>query len=63
MKIKIATLKLSTLQPSLRLSARVADPLAQLARTGKEPSVGIDLSTAQPGWAVAFGLGLCPADL
>lgn len=47
----------------LRLPARVADPLAQVARTGGEPSVGVDLGTPQPGWAVAYGLSLCPADL
>jgi Tfp pilus assembly PilM family ATPase len=47
----------------LRLPARVADPLAQVARTGNEPCVGVDLGTPQPGWAVAYGLSLCPADL
>lgn len=41
----------------------VADPLASLARTGKEPCEGIDLTTPQPGWAVALGLGVCPTDL
>lgn len=46
----------------LRLSARVADPLAQVARTGKEPCVGVDLASAQPGWAIAYGLSLSPAD-
>lgn len=48
---------------ALRLPARVADPLAQIARTGKEPCIGVDLGTPQPGWAVVYGLSLCPADL
>ncbi len=47
----------------LRLPAQVADPLARMARTGKEPCAGIDFSQPQPGWAVAFGLSLCPTDL
>lgn len=47
----------------LRLPARVADPLAHVARAGKEPCRNIDFSVAQPGWAVPYGLGLCPADL
>lgn len=47
----------------LRLPAQVADPLAQMARTGREPCAGIDFSQPQPGWAVAFGLSLCPTDL
>ena len=47
----------------LRLPAQVADPLARMARTGSEPCAGIDFSQPQPGWAVAFGLSLCPTDL
>jgi type IV pilus assembly protein PilM len=47
----------------LRLPAQVADPLAQMARTGREPCAGVDFSQPQPGWAVAFGLSLCPTDL
>ncbi len=47
----------------LRLPAQVADPLARMARTGKEPCAGIDFSQPQPGWAVPFGLSLCPTDL
>jgi Tfp pilus assembly PilM family ATPase len=47
----------------LRLPAQVADPLARMARTGKEPCAGVDFSQPQPGWAVAFGLSLCPTDL
>ncbi|QOI99941.1 MAG: pilus assembly protein PilM [Phycisphaeraceae bacterium] len=47
----------------LRLPAQVADPLARVARTGKEPCVGVDLTTPQPGWAVPLGLCLSPTDL
>lgn len=47
----------------LRIPAQVADPLAQLARTGSEPCKNLDLSVPQPGWAVALGLCLSPADL
>ncbi len=48
---------------TLRLPARIADPLANISRTGKERCRGVDFSTAQPGWAVAFGLTRSPADL
>lgn len=48
---------------ALRLPAQVADPLARVARTGKEPVAGMDLKQAQPGWAVALGLCLAPTDL
>lgn len=47
----------------LRLPAQVADPMARMARTGREPCAGVDFSQPQPGWAVAFGLSLCPTDL
>ena len=47
----------------LRLPAQVADPLARMARTGKEPCAGVDFSQPQPGWTVALGLSLCPTDL
>lgn len=47
----------------VRLSAHVADPLARMARTGREPCHGIDFGAMQPGWTVAFGLGLCPTDV
>ncbi len=47
----------------LRLPAQVADPLARMARTGKEACAGVDFSQPQPGWAVAFGLSHCPTDL
>lgn len=46
----------------IRVPAHVADPLARMARTGREPCHGIDFGAMQPGWAVAFGLGLCPTD-
>lgn len=48
---------------SLRLPAQVGDPLARVARTGSEPTVGVDMNGAQPGWAVAVGLCLGPTDL
>jgi Tfp pilus assembly PilM family ATPase len=48
---------------ALRLPAQMADPLARLARTGKEPTVGVDLREPQPGWAVAMGLCMSPTDL
>jgi type IV pilus assembly protein PilM len=48
---------------ALRLPAQVADPLARVARTGKEPVAGLDMKQAQPGWAVALGLCLAPTDL
>ncbi len=47
----------------LRIPAQVADPLARLSRTGSEPCKNLDLSVPQPGWAVALGLCLSPADL
>lgn len=47
----------------LRLSAQSVDPLARLARSGKVPSEGVDLTAAQPGWAVPVGMCLSPTDL
>ncbi|MCC6675972.1 MAG: pilus assembly protein PilM [Phycisphaerales bacterium] len=47
----------------LRLPAQIADPMARVARTGSEPTAGIDLREPQPGWAVALGLCLSPTDL
>lgn len=47
----------------LRLPAHVADPLARMARTGKEPVRGVDFTTPQPGWTIPFGLCMCPTDL
>jgi Tfp pilus assembly PilM family ATPase len=47
----------------LRIPAQVADPLARLARTGSEPCKDVDLGVPQPGWAVAMGLCMSPADL
>ena len=47
----------------LRLSAQSVDPLARLARSGKVPSEGVDLSTPQPGWSVPVGMCLSPTDL
>jgi Tfp pilus assembly PilM family ATPase len=47
----------------IRLAAHVADPLARMARTGKEPVSGVDFTTPQPGWTIPFGLCMCPTDL
>jgi Tfp pilus assembly PilM family ATPase len=48
---------------TLRLPAQLGDPLARVARTGKEPLNGADLAGCQPGWTVALGLCLSPTDL
>lgn len=48
---------------ALRLPARIADPLAHIVKPESVARRGVDLSTSQPGWAVASGLGLSPADL
>ncbi|MBL8962827.1 MAG: pilus assembly protein PilM [Phycisphaerae bacterium] len=48
---------------TLRLPAQTIDPLARLSRTGKEPVIGVDLSTPHPEWTVAVGLSLCPTSL
>lgn len=48
---------------ALKLPAQLGDPLARVARTGKEPVSGVDLSGTQPGWTVALGLCLSPTDL
>lgn len=47
----------------LRLTADTADPMARIARTGKEPMSGVDFNEPQPGWAAAVGACLCPTDL
>ena len=47
----------------VRCAAHVADPVARIARTGKEPCMGVDFTTPQPGWTIAFGLSLSPTDL
>lgn len=47
----------------LKLSAQMADPMARIARTGNEPSSGVDMKLPQPGWSVAVGLCLSPTDL
>jgi type IV pilus assembly protein PilM len=47
----------------VRCSTHVADPVARIARTGKEPCMGVDFTTPQPGWTIAFGLSLCPTEL
>lgn len=48
---------------ALKLPTTMADPLARIARTGNEPSSGVDLNQPQPGWVVAMGLCLSPTDL
>jgi Tfp pilus assembly PilM family ATPase len=47
----------------LRLPAQLADPMARVARTGKEPTSGVDFKEPQPGWAVPLGLCVSPTDL
>ncbi|MBX3390934.1 MAG: pilus assembly protein PilM [Phycisphaeraceae bacterium] len=47
----------------LGMNTKLADPLAKVARTGSEPSQGVDLKQPQPGFGVAVGLCHCPADL
>ncbi len=48
---------------SLKVPAQVADPLARVARTGREPATGVNPKEAQPGWTVPLGLCLSPTDL
>lgn len=48
---------------TLRLPAQVADPMAGIARTGDEPTPGVDFRQPQPGWAMTLGLCLSPTDL
>ncbi len=48
---------------AIRLPAQMADPMARVTRAGTEPTVGVDLKQAQPGWAVALGMCLSPTDL
>lgn len=48
---------------ALRLPAQIADPLSRVAKTGREPTTGIDLKETQPGWAGVLGLCLSPTDL
>ncbi len=47
----------------VRTPVHVADPVARIARTGREPCLSVDFTTPQPGWTVPFGLSLCPTDL
>jgi len=48
---------------ALRLPAQIADPMARITRTGNEPVQGVSFRDPQPGWAVAMGVCLAPADL
>ncbi len=48
---------------AIRVEAQIADPMAGVARTGREPTTGVDFSQAQPGWAQALGACLSPTDL
>jgi type IV pilus assembly protein PilM len=48
---------------TLKLPAKVGDPMASISRSGREPCAGVDFTVAQPGWAVALGLCLSPTDL
>jgi len=46
---------------ALRLPGQIADPLAPLLGRRTAPAQGVDLSSAQPGWATVFGLSFCDA--
>jgi len=48
---------------TLRLSGQLADPLARVGRSGKEPVSGVSFQETQPGWATALGLCVSPTDL
>ncbi len=48
---------------TLRLPARVADPMARFVRDGSEHIDSIDITSPQPGWTVAAGLCQAPTDL
>ncbi len=51
------------LAKALRVAGQVADPMARIGRTGREPSMGVDFHQPQPGWAVVLGACLSPTDL
>ncbi len=51
------------LAKALKIPVQIADPMARLVKTGKEPANGVDLKQSQPGWAVVLGLCLAPTDL
>lgn len=53
----------AALAKRLHLEAQAFDPLACLARSGKVPVSGVDLRSAQPGWASIVGGALSPMDL
>lgn len=48
---------------TVRVSVQAGDPARAIGRSGKEPSVGVDLSAPMPAWSAVLGLGLCPTDL
>ncbi|MCB9845820.1 MAG: pilus assembly protein PilM [Phycisphaeraceae bacterium] len=48
---------------ALRLPGQTDDPMAHVARTGREPCAGVDFSSPQPGWASVLGAALSPTDL
>ncbi len=48
---------------TLRLPGHAADPMARVARTGRETVSGVDLKAQQPGWASVLGACLSPTDL
>jgi Tfp pilus assembly PilM family ATPase len=47
----------------LHLEAQTFDPMACLGRSGRIPVSGVDLRSAQPGWAAIVGGALSPMDL
>ncbi|MBX3365487.1 MAG: hypothetical protein KF866_12085 [Phycisphaeraceae bacterium] len=51
------------LAKALRVAGQVADPMARVARTGNEPTNGVDFHHPQPGWAIVLGACLSQTDL
>lgn len=48
---------------ALHMPAQLGDPLSRLLVAGTPVTPGLSLQTAQPGWAVPFGLCTAPTDL
>lgn len=47
----------------VRMTGHTADPFRKVHRPEGETPAGLDLTTAQPAWALAMGLCLSPTDL
>lgn len=48
---------------TVRLPGHAADPMARVARTGKEPLHGVEFKSARPDWAAVLGGCLSPTDI